>query len=117
MVNVVQIPLLIDNYSYIISDDSFKVTACIDPRNSDEVLRPNKQNQVNFIFKAGDGLHSITKVQYKQNSISNFIEIEENNISITGNSVLISNIIPTNTSEKLEESFSPILISALFSPG
>ncbi len=50
MVNVVQIPLLIDNYSYIISDDSFKVTACIDPGNSDEVLRYLEKNNLRLDY-------------------------------------------------------------------
>ena len=39
MFSVMQIPLLKDNYSYIISDVNSKTTTCIDPGNAEEILR------------------------------------------------------------------------------
>ena len=52
MIEIIQIPLLSDNYSYIIIDTNTKTTGCIDPSVAKDVVNvlQNRGIYLNFIF-------------------------------------------------------------------
>lgn len=52
MINVIQIPILKDNYTYLIIDKKKNITACIDPGSADEVINILEENnlKLNFIL-------------------------------------------------------------------
>ena len=58
MFSVMQIPLLKDNYSYIISDIISKTTTCIDPGNAEEILRYLKKNNLKLDYILNTHHHS-----------------------------------------------------------
>ena len=47
---IIQIPILTDNYSYLISDENSAITACIDPGNFDEIDKCLKENDLKLDY-------------------------------------------------------------------
>ena len=50
MLDVIQVPLLSDNYSYIINDTASNLTGCIDPSVSDDVMKVLKRKELKLDF-------------------------------------------------------------------
>ena len=50
MIEVIQIPILKDNYSYIIIEDESDLVACVDPSNSHEIINFLEDNNLNLNF-------------------------------------------------------------------
>ena len=48
--NIIQISILTDNYSYLISDENNAITACIDPGNFDEIDKCLKKKDLKLDY-------------------------------------------------------------------
>ena len=69
MLEIIQIPLLSDNYSYIITDTNTKTTGCIDPSVAKDV--------VNILKKQGIGLDFILNTHHHHDHVGGNKELKE----------------------------------------
>ena len=69
MIEIIQIPLLSDNYSYIIIDKNTKITACIDPSVAKDI--------VNVLQKRGIDLNFILNTHHHQDHVGGNQELKE----------------------------------------
>ena len=103
MLEVIQVPLLSDNYSYIIIDTSSKLIGCIDPAVSEELIKVLQSNdlKLDFIFSTHHhydhvGVNLELKEKYKCKVVGSFsdshripgidIKLKENDFFSIGDS-------------------------------
>lgn len=83
MIEVKQIPILSDNYSYLIIDKKTNTTCCVDPSVGDDVIKVLKKNNLNLDFILNTHHHSdhvggnkILKENYNCQVIGSFYDQE-----------------------------------------
>lgn len=69
MLNISQIPVLADNYIYIITESTSRITACVDPSVCDEV--------VNFLNKNGLKLDFILNTHHHSDHVGGNLELKD----------------------------------------